>query len=88
MLLQMKIEIDFLKKGPVMKVMKVLIQHRKTKLYMNSGEWTDVVEKARDFERGNDAIEFAAKRKLVDVEIVYVFPESRYDFSVEFAPAT
>ena len=48
---------------------------------MNSGDWVDDIESAHDFGRGHAALEYVAAEQLTNVEIVHVFPDSRYDFS-------
>ena len=59
--------------------MRILIRNVNTRLYINSGDGTDDVDQAHDFEVGPDAIMFAAKHHLNDFEIIYAFPNPRYN---------
>ena len=49
---------------------------------MNSGDWMNDIEQAHDFKRGVDAVEFVKQHNLKNVELVYAFPDPRYDFSI------
>lgn len=62
--------------------MKVVIRNVKTGLYFKShDEWTTAVEAAMDFVRGADAISFALRNSLTEVEVIHAFPEPEYNIS-------
>jgi hypothetical protein len=61
--------------------MRIYIRNVSTGLYLNSNEWVAEVSKARDFERGSDAIKFIVEQGLSNVEVVHAFPDSQYNFS-------
>jgi hypothetical protein len=61
--------------------MKVLIRDVKTGFYLTQDGWAAEVNTARDFERGADAISFAMRNALKDIEIVHAFPEGEFNFS-------
>lgn len=62
--------------------MKVVIRNVKTGLYFKSDdEWTTDTETAMDFFRGADAISFAMRNSLADVEVIHSFPEPEYNIS-------
>jgi hypothetical protein len=46
---------------------------------MNSGDWTEDIDQARDFEIGPDAITFAVEHDLNDFELIYAFPNPQYN---------
>ena len=61
--------------------MKVLLRNTRTGFYMNSGEWTEHVEEARDFRFSAEAVKYAADHRLGNVEVVFSFSDRQYDFS-------
>ncbi len=50
---------------------------------MGSGGWVEDVVQAHDFKFGVDAIGFALKNRLADVEVVYAFPDPQYNVSTQ-----
>jgi len=62
--------------------MKVVLRNIETGLYMDTGKWIADIENARDFKHGIDALFFAEEEHLSNVEIIHVFPDSRYNFNI------
>jgi hypothetical protein len=58
---------------------RILIRNVKTKLYLNSSDWIEDIDQACDFKVGPDAITFAATHHLNDFEIIYAFPNPKYN---------
>ena len=46
---------------------------------MDSGDWTEDIDHAHDFEIGPDAITFAMTHHLNNFEIIYAFPNPAYN---------
>jgi hypothetical protein len=67
--------------------LKVLLRHLKTGLYMNSNEWTQDVDKARDFKSSTDILNFVVEHGLTNVEAFYAFPDQRYNFAIRLKDA-
>ena len=61
--------------------MRILIRKVNTNLYLSSGDWIADANQAQDFRVGSEAIVFALKHDLNNVEIVYAFPSVEYDFT-------
>jgi len=61
--------------------MKVLIRGVKTGFYRTHDGWAAEITSAQDFERGADAISFAMRNALKDIEIIHAFPERQFNFS-------
>jgi hypothetical protein len=49
---------------------------------MNSGDWIEDIHQAHDFKNGIAVVEFVMQHNLKNVELVYAFPDPRYDFSI------
>ena len=60
-------------------IVRILIRNVYTKLYLNSGDWIEDIDQARDFEIGTDAIAFAAAHHLINFEIIYAFANPQYN---------
>ena len=61
--------------------MKVVIRNVKTGLYSNLNGWVSDLNSAHDFVRGAEAISFATRTGLGDIEVMHVFPEPQYNIS-------
>ena len=60
--------------------MKILLQHRKNRLYFRRlGVWTSNYYAAFDFERTARAIEFVHSHDLSDVQLLVKFADSECD---------
>jgi hypothetical protein len=69
--------------------MRILIRNVTTRLYLNSGDWVEDIDQARDFEVGPDAIVFAVTHHLNNFEIIYAFPNPDYNLGtgrIDFSP--
>jgi hypothetical protein len=65
--------------------MKVLLQNKKTKLYMKeAGSWTRQIEDAYAFKNSGEAIDFAFQQEFEDVDIIFWFQAQNYSFSLPF----
>ena len=62
--------------------MKIIIRKINAALYLNSRGWTEDIALAHNFEKAGMAIRHASSNQLDNVEIVYAFPEERYNFSI------
>jgi hypothetical protein len=61
-------------------VMKILLQHTRTQLYVRSlGNWSANPHEAYDFQHSQRAIEFAREHGLTAVQIAIKFIESEFD---------
>ena len=60
--------------------MRILLRNTNTELYMNSGDWIEDVGQACEFKSGGDAITFAVEHHLSNVEVIYAFPDPKYNF--------
>jgi hypothetical protein len=68
--------------------MKILLQHRRKKLYFRRlGVWTSAPHAAFDFERTAHAIDFAHTHDLGEVQLVIKFTDSEFDEVVPIAAA-
>ena len=72
--------VGVLKSAKKRRIMKILLRDVNTGLYMNSGDWIEDVGQACEFKSGGDAIRFAVKQHLSDIEIIYAFPNPEYNF--------
>jgi len=61
--------------------LKVLIKHIPTALYANHGEWVKKIEEAYDFKDARSAIQYGWSKSLKDVEIHYMFDNSKQNFT-------
>ncbi|HNQ73209.1 MAG TPA: hypothetical protein PKN95_06345 [Verrucomicrobiota bacterium] len=60
--------------------MKVLLQHKESKLYLKEvGFTTASAAEAMEFLSSTQAIEFCAMHKIVDMQIVLRFQEQHFD---------
>ena len=65
--------------------MKILIRDKSLKLYLASGnQWVANADDGWDFQVGVAAIDFARTLRLTDIELVYVFRDSRQNFTLPF----
>ena len=61
-------------------VMKILLQHSRTQLYVRSlGNWTANPHEAYDFQHSQRAIDFARDHGLTAVQIAVKFIDSEFD---------
>lgn len=64
-------------------MMKIVLQNRVSwRYYGDTGTWVDNIEQAHCFANSMEALSFAQKQTLTDVQIVFKFPKERYDFTV------
>lgn len=64
-------------------MMKIVLQNRVSwRYYGDAGAWVEDIEQAHCFASSMEALSFAQKQKLRDVQIVFKFPKERYDFTV------
>lgn len=62
---------------------KVLLQNQKTRLYYKSGsEWVQTAGEAFAFESSSSAFYFCDQLKLPDMQVVFHFPNDRYNFMI------
>jgi len=65
--------------------MKVLLQNKKTRLFVQEGgAWTISIEEAREFINSDRAIDFAFEHRLPDVHVVLWFREQNYCITLPF----
>ncbi|HLX69883.1 MAG TPA: hypothetical protein VKV04_09685 [Verrucomicrobiae bacterium] len=67
--------------------MKVVLHNTKTEQYYGkNGSWVESPEDAHDFRLTLDAVMFATRHKLKDVEVSHIFLGQRqYDFSISIS---
>ena len=59
--------------------MKILLQNIQTGQYLEqSDHWTKTLEGARDFGSSENALQFAAAKKLSHVQVIAAFPSAGY----------
>ena len=65
--------------------MKVLLQNKKTRLFIQeTGSWTISIAEAYGFINSDKAIDFALERQLSDVHVVLWFKEQNYCITLPF----
>jgi hypothetical protein len=62
--------------------MRVLLHNRHTGLYHAGDSWVSEPFRARDFQAGVRAIQYASKHHLDGVELCFEFEEPCYNFSL------
>ena len=63
--------------------MKVLLVDIQTGLYVTgNGGWTSEAVEARDFETAPKAAEYAFQQKLIEVEVLFSFPDAKKNASI------
>jgi hypothetical protein len=67
--------------------MQILLQHRKSGLYLRGdGEWTQDINAARDFREIVRAVDYANVARLLDLDILMHFADSRHDVRLSASP--
>jgi hypothetical protein len=66
--------------------MRVLLHNRQTGLYHADDCWVSEPLRARDFQAGVRAVQYASGLHLEDVELCFEFDEPRYNFFLSLAP--
>jgi hypothetical protein len=67
--------------------MKILLQHVRTQLYLQSpGNWTGNPFEALDFQHSQKAIDFAREQNILDVQIAVAFADHQFDEVVPLPP--
>jgi hypothetical protein len=65
--------------------MKIFLQHKCTLLYfIGTGTWTQFSREARDFTSYDQAVDFAMKHELTDVQVVLKFADQPYNICLPF----
>ena len=60
--------------------MKVVLQHKKTRLYFKRhGQWVSSAARAKNFRSSLTAMDYCLNRKVADVQIILMFSDAEYN---------